>query len=51
MLSDGDGEELLRFEVASIVGEWTVTGVNTGDAVVSPIVGTELTAYSRTTDR
>ena len=44
VLSDGDGEELLRFEVASIVGEWTVTGVNTGDAVSSPIVGTELTA-------
>ena len=44
VLSDADGNELLRYEVASIVGSWTVTGVNTGDAVVSPIVGTELTA-------
>jgi heat shock protein HslJ len=44
VLSDSDDNELLRFAVASIVGEWTVTGVNTGDAVVSPIVGTELTA-------
>jgi heat shock protein HslJ len=44
VLSDADGGELLRFEVASIVGRWTVTGVNTGDAIVSPIVGTELTA-------
>jgi len=44
VLSDADGGELLRLEVASIVGTWTVTGVNTGDAIVSPIVGTELTA-------
>ena len=44
VLSDADGGELLRFEVASITGSWTVTGVNTGDAIVSPIVGTELTA-------
>jgi heat shock protein HslJ len=44
VLSDADGSELLRFEVASITGAWTVTGVNTGDAIVSPIVGTELTA-------
>ena len=44
VLSDADGGELLRFELASITGSWTVTGVNTGDAIVSPIVGTELTA-------
>jgi len=44
VLSDADGGELLRFEVASITGSWTVTGINTGDAIVSPIVGTELTA-------
>ena len=44
VLSDADGNELLRYEVASITGNWTVTGVNTGDAVSSPIVGTELTA-------
>ena len=36
VLSDADGNELLRYEVASIVGSWTVTGVNTGDAVVEP---------------
>ena len=44
VLSDADGNELLRFEVASIAGSWAVTGVNTGDAVSSPILGTELTA-------
>ena len=44
VLSDSDGNELLRYEVASITGSWSVTGVNTGDAVSSPIVGTELTA-------
>ena len=44
VLSDADGEELLRFEVASISGSWSVTAVNTGDAIVSPIVGTHLTA-------
>ncbi len=33
VLSDADGNELLRYEVASITGSWTVTGVNTGDAV------------------
>ena len=44
VLSDADGNELLRYGVASLVGSWTVTGVNTGDAVSSPIVGTELTA-------
>ena len=44
VLSDAGGNELLRYEVASITGKWTVTGVKTGDAVVSPIVGTELTA-------
>ena len=45
VLSDADGNELLRYEVASIVGDWTVTGVNTGaHAISSPIVGTELTA-------
>ena len=33
VLSDADGNELLRYEVASIAGSWTVTGVNTGDAI------------------
>jgi len=44
VLSNADENELLRYEVASIVGSWEVTGINTGDAIVSPIVGTELTA-------
>jgi heat shock protein HslJ len=44
VLSNSDGNELLRFAGATIVGEWTVTGVNTGNAVSSPIIGTELTA-------
>jgi heat shock protein HslJ len=44
VLSDADGNELLRYAVASIQGEWKVTGVNTGDAVSSPILDTELTA-------
>ena len=44
VLSDADGNELLRYEVASITGNWTVTAVNTGDAVSSTILGTELTA-------
>ena len=44
MLSDGDGEEVLRYEAGSIVGGWSVTGVLSGDAFSSPIVGTEITA-------
>jgi heat shock protein HslJ len=44
VLSDADGNELLRFEVASLLGEWTVTGILDGDALSSPIAGTELTA-------
>ncbi len=43
-LSDADGNELLRYEVASIVGDWKVTGILDGDAFSSPILGTELTA-------
>lgn len=44
VLSDADGNELLRYDVATLAGDWTVTGINTGSAVSSPIVGTELTA-------
>jgi heat shock protein HslJ len=44
VLSDADGNELLRFEVASIIGDWTVTGILDGNAFSSPIAGTELTA-------
>jgi heat shock protein HslJ len=39
-----DGAPALRFRAASPVGSWTVTSLNTGDAVTSPIPGTELTA-------
>jgi heat shock protein HslJ len=39
-----DGAPVLRFRAASPVGTWTVTSLNTGDAVTSPIPGTELTA-------
>ena len=45
------GRRVLRFEVASITGSWAVTGVDTGDAVVSPIVGRRSPPCSRTTDR
>lgn len=44
VLSDADGNELLRYEVASIVGAWVVTGILDGDAFSSPILDTELTA-------
>ena len=48
-LQDGDGSELAvltaREQAAGIAGSWTVTGYNNGaEAVVSPIVDTELTA-------
>jgi heat shock protein HslJ len=47
-----DGDELvleggappLRFEVPSLVGDWTATSLLNGDAVTSPVAGTELTA-------
>jgi heat shock protein HslJ len=44
MLSDADGGELLRYAAGSIVGDWTVTGILSGDAFSDPIAGTELTA-------
>lgn len=44
VLSDGHGEELLRYEAGSLVGSWSVTGVLSGDAFSSPIAGTEVTA-------
>ncbi len=44
VLSDGDGKELLRFRTPSPVGKWTVTSLLHGDAVTSPIAGTEITA-------
>jgi heat shock protein HslJ len=39
-----DDEELLRFAAAAPVGSWQATGVLRGDALVSPIAGTEITA-------
>ena len=44
MLSDEDGSELLRYAAGSIVGDWSVTGILSGDAFSSPLAGTELTA-------
>jgi heat shock protein HslJ len=39
-----DGAPALRFRAASPVGSWTVTSLVHGDALTSPIPGTELTA-------
>ncbi|MGE0027343.1 MAG: META domain-containing protein [Thermoleophilia bacterium] len=39
-----DGAPALRFHAASPAGSWAVTSLNTGDALTSPIPGTELTA-------
>jgi heat shock protein HslJ len=44
VLSDDDGSDLLSYEAGSIVGDWTVTGILSGDAFSSPIAGTEVTA-------
>jgi heat shock protein HslJ len=44
MLSDGDSEEVLRYAAGSIVADWNVTGILSGDAFSSPIAGTEVTA-------
>jgi heat shock protein HslJ len=39
-----DEAELLRYERATPVGSWQVTGLLSGDAFTSPLGGTELTA-------
>jgi heat shock protein HslJ len=44
VLVDDDDTELLRFEAATPVGSWEATAFLRGDAVSSPISGTELTA-------
>jgi heat shock protein HslJ len=44
MLSDDEGGELLRYAAGSIVGDWSVTGILSGDAFSSPLAGTEVTA-------
>ena len=44
-LSDGDGNELLRFrKIAGPVGSWRATGILEGDAFKSLVAGTEITA-------
>jgi heat shock protein HslJ len=48
VLLDADDTDLLRFEAATPVGVWDATGFLRGDALVSPIAGTEITAaFSR----
>ena len=44
VLVNGDGDELLRFEAASPVGDWEATSIQTGDALTSPLPGTTITA-------
>ena len=44
VLLDDTGSELLRFAEATPVGDWEVTAFLSGDAVSSPLPGTELTA-------
>jgi heat shock protein HslJ len=39
-----DDDELLRFRVASPVGEWEATSIQTGTALTSPILGSTITA-------
>ena len=44
-LSDGDGNELLRFQkAAGPIGSWRATGLLEGDAFKSLVAGTEITA-------
>jgi heat shock protein HslJ len=44
VLVDGDGEELLRYRIATPVGSWEATGILQPGALASPLVGTEVTA-------
>jgi heat shock protein HslJ len=44
VLVGDDDAELLRYERATPVGSWQVTGLVSGDAFTSPLGGTELTA-------
>jgi heat shock protein HslJ len=44
VLVDGDGEELLRYGIATPVGSWEATGILQPGALASPLVGTEVTA-------
>ena len=44
VLVDDDHNELLRYEEASLLGDWEVTAFHRGDAVTSPLPGTKITA-------
>jgi heat shock protein HslJ len=44
ILADAAGAELLRFAPASPIGDWQLTGVLRGDAIVSPLSGAIPTA-------
>ena len=44
VLADDDHNELLRYEEASLLGDWEVTAFLNGDAVSSPLPGTKITA-------
>jgi heat shock protein HslJ len=44
VLVNGDGDELLRYEAASPIGDWEATSIQTGDALASPLPGTTITA-------
>lgn len=44
VLGSDDDKPLLRFRVPTPVGAWVATSILNGDAVTSPIAGTELTA-------
>jgi heat shock protein HslJ len=44
VLLDVDGAELLRYTAATPVGDWQATAIQTGTALASPLLGTEVTA-------
>jgi len=44
VLADADHNELLRYEEASLLGDWEVTAFLNGDAVSSTLLGTKITA-------
>ena len=44
VLVDEDDAELLRYAAATPIGDWQATAVQTGTALASPLVGTEITA-------
>lgn len=44
VLLDGEDAELLRYVAATPVGDWEATAVQAGNALASPLAGTEITA-------